>query len=181
MPGRAAKGGAPPLRCETDLFTFSPLADADPPAIEALLDAAFGADRHRRTAYRLRKGVRPVAGLSWAALAPGGSLAGVVQSWPVRLDAPGEATPMVLVGPVAVAPALQRAGLGQALMRRMLAGWDGGLPLVLIGDPEYYGRFGFSAEATGGWQLPGPVERRRLLARGNGRPLPAHGMLGPRG
>jgi predicted N-acetyltransferase YhbS len=35
----------------------------------------------------------------------------------------------------------------------------------MIGDPEYYGRFfGFSAEATGQWRLPGPVEMRRLLA-----------------
>jgi predicted N-acetyltransferase YhbS len=36
----------------------------------------------------------------------------------------------------------------------------------MIGDPEYYGRFfGFSAAITGGWVLPGPVERHRLLAR----------------
>jgi predicted N-acetyltransferase YhbS len=50
---------------------------------------------------------------------------------------------------------------------------------VLIGDPEYYGRFGFTAEATAGWEVPGPVERRRLLAR-TAHPLPRHGMLGPR-
>jgi len=53
-------------------------------------------------------------------------------------------------------------------------------PLVMIGDPEYYGRFfGFSAEATGAWSVPGPVERHRLLARFDG-PLPTHGALGPR-
>ncbi len=39
-------------------------------------------------------------------------------------------------------------------------------PQVLIGDPEYYGRFfGFAADQTGRWDLPGPFERRRLLAR----------------
>ena len=40
--------------------------------------------------------------------------------------------------------------------------------LMLIGDPEYYGRFfGFTAERTGGWRLPGPFEPRRLLALGS--------------
>ena len=38
-------------------------------------------------------------------------------------------------------------------------------PLMLIGDPEYYAQFGFDAEATGQWRLPGPFEQRRLLAR----------------
>ena len=38
--------------------------------------------------------------------------------------------------------------------------------LMLIGDPEYYERlFGFNAAQTGGWEVPGPVERHRLLAR----------------
>jgi len=52
---------------------------------------------------------------------------------------------------------------------------------VLIGDPEYYGRhFGFIADQTANWELPGPFERRRLLARTGGRDLPYRGMLGPR-
>ena len=51
--------------------------------------------------------------------------------------------------------------------------------MCLIGDPEYYGRFfGFDSARTGGWRLPGPVERRRLLARGPGVPA-GEGDLGP--
>jgi predicted N-acetyltransferase YhbS len=51
---------------------------------------------------------------------------------------------------------------------------------MLIGDPDYYGRFfGFSAERTARWNAPGPVERHRLLARGDAVP-DASGMLGPR-
>jgi predicted N-acetyltransferase YhbS len=55
------------------------------------------------------------------------------------------------------------------------------LPQVMVGDPEYYGRFwNFSNEHTGGWDLPGPFEQRRLLARcDNPAVLPAKGMLGP--
>jgi predicted N-acetyltransferase YhbS len=36
--------------------------------------------------------------------------------------------------------------------------------ILLIGDPVYYDRFGFSAESTGGLSMPGPFERHRLLS-----------------
>ena len=55
------------------------------------------------------------------------------------------------------------------------------LPQVMIGDPEYYGRFwGFSNAQTGQWRLPGPFEQRRLLVRcDNSAVLPVSGTLGP--
>ena len=161
-----------------------PLAAVPPARVEQLLDAAFGADRRTRTAYRLRAGVDALPLLSLAALDGQGELAGSLQCWPIALqETNGKATPLALVGPVAVWPALQRAGIGRDLMSAALDVADRHqvLPLVLIGDPEYYGRFfGFSDAATGGWEVPGPVERRRLLARTGGRALPATGMLGPR-
>lgn len=153
---------------------FAPLSDADPAAVEALLDAAFGADRHTRTAYRIRSGLLAIAELSFAAF-DDDRLIGSLQSWPIALDA----TPLVLVGPVAVAPDAQRGGIGRALMTRLIAA-AGDTPMTMIGDPEYYGRFfGFTADATAGWDVPGPVERHRLLAR-NTAGLPKTGMLGPR-
>ena len=36
--------------------------------------------------------------------------------------------------------------------------------ILLVGDPEYYERFGFSAEKTALLWMPGPYDRRRLLA-----------------
>ena len=40
------------------------------------------------------------------------------------------------------------------------------LPQVLIGDPDYYGRFfGFTAQHTGGWHCPGPNDPARLMVR----------------
>lgn len=154
-------------------------------AIEALLDAAFGPDRRQRTAYAIRRGMTPVAGLSFAALDAHANMVGLLQSWPVALtDDRGGEHPLVMVGPVAVLPALQQGGIGQALMCKLMAEARARKcePLVMIGDPEYYGRFfGFSAAGTGGWEVPGPVERHRLLARPlDGRALPAAGTLGPR-
>jgi predicted N-acetyltransferase YhbS len=37
--------------------------------------------------------------------------------------------------------------------------------VLLVGDPGYYARFGFSAQKTGTLWMPGPYERHRLLAR----------------
>ncbi len=108
---------------------------------------------------------------------------GTVQCWPVTLTGDdGIAYPLVMVGPVAVDPERQRDGVGRMLMTHALrAAHVGGLDgaMMLIGDPEYYGRFfGFTAERTAGWRLPGPVERHRLLAKGEGVPAGA-GTLGP--
>jgi predicted N-acetyltransferase YhbS len=134
--------------------------------VEALLDAAFGLDRHARTAYRMREGTAAIDALSLAAQ-EGDALLGSIQCWPVRLEGSRRTDSLVLVGPVAVSPEAQRMGIGKMLMAEMLelaseAGFDA---LLMIGDPEYYGRFfGFSADATAEWMIPGPVERRRLLA-----------------
>jgi predicted N-acetyltransferase YhbS len=142
------------------LITIVPLARIAPERIEDLLDAAFGTDRKARTAYRLRAGTTALAHLSFAAL-EGEALMGSLQSWPVRLDGVG----LTLVGPVAVSPDRQRGGIGRLLMEALMAA-AGDAPMMMIGDPEYYGRFfGFSSDVTGNWALPGPFERHRLLAR----------------
>lgn len=162
------------------MITLSPLDEADTQLVESLLDAAFGTDRHGRTAYRLRAGMNVIAELSLAAF-EGNRLVGVLQCWPIALHGPAGETPLILVGPVAVDPERQRQGIGHRMMDEMLARAAGRDPLVLIGDPEYYGRhFGFIADQTANWDLPGPFERRRLLARTGGRDLPYRGMLGPR-
>lgn len=165
------------------MIDIVPLQSVPAPTIEALLDHAFGADRHARTAYKVRGDSSVVEGLSFAAI-DADALLGSIQCWPIALATDdGARVPLVMVGPVAVEPAYQQGGIGRQLMTRALAaaeaqGLDGAL--MLIGDPEYYGRFfGFTAERTAGWRLPGPVERHRVLARGIAVP-DAAGMLGPR-
>ena len=161
-----------------------PLAQIPPDQVEVLLDRAFGHGRQERTAYRVRTGTRAIPELSFAAVTEDGALLGTIQCWPVTLACDGgDRVAMVMVGPVAVEPAAQQGGIGRMLMRHMLDAADAArdpLPLMLIGDPEYYGRFfGFDAGQTSQWRLPGPFEARRLLARGSGVPECA-GELQPR-
>lgn len=55
-----------------------------------------------------------------------------------------------LLAPLAVAPDDQRQGIGGALVRAAcgtVAGRGAGT-VVVLGDPAYYGRFGFAAEAA---------------------------------
>jgi predicted N-acetyltransferase YhbS len=167
--------------------TVIPLEAVDPAMIEEVLDRAFGTDRHARTAYRIREGMAWLPGLSLAALDEHDLLVATIQCWPVGLQTRQGQVPLVMVGPVAVVPERQGEGFGVGLMSAMLAedarlaaAGARALPQVLIGDAEYYGRWGFSAAMTGGWRCPGPYEQHRLLARGHGlAAMPAEGMLGP--
>jgi predicted N-acetyltransferase YhbS len=154
-----------------------PLSGVSAGDVENLLDDAFGADRHQRTAYLLRQGMPVIDHLSFAVV-DGGKVVGSIQCWPVSV---GDA-PLILVGPVAVSSERQNQGIGHSLMHATLdAARPDDAPMVMIGDPEYYGRFGFVADRTGGWTLPGPWEPHRLLLRDlQELELPQTGMVGPR-
>jgi predicted N-acetyltransferase YhbS len=135
---------------------------SDVPAREALLDEAFGDARHRKSSQRLRDGRLPAEGLSLIA-SEGKRVVGTARLWHI-ICASGQAA--LLLGPVAVAADCRNRGIGAALIARCLreARRRGHGAVILVGDPPYYGRFGFNAEKTAALRLPGPFERRRLLA-----------------
>jgi predicted N-acetyltransferase YhbS len=78
-----------------------------------------------------------------------------------------------------VHPDCRNRGIGGALMRHALriAGKRGHAAVLLVGDPAYYGRFGFSALKTGKLWLPGLGDRSRLL----GHEFVAGALEGARG
>ena len=171
-----------------NIASLIPLSAVPEAMVEELLDRVFGEDRHARTAYRIRAGMDWLSALSFAALDQDEMLVGTIQCWPVALvDPDARALPLIMVGPVAILPERQGEGFGQGLMAAMLdaearLAEDGQTPFAQeqIGDAAYYGRWGFSAALTGGWQCPGPYEPERLLARGPALPaMPAKGMLAP--
>jgi predicted N-acetyltransferase YhbS len=148
---------------------------SDAGAREALLDAAYGPVRFTKPSQRLRAGRAPVHGLSFVAV-ENGRVTGSVRLWEVTA---GSDRTALLLGPLAVHPDCRRRGLGGALMRHALrvAAKRGHAAVLLVGDPAYYGRFGFSAEKTGKLWLPGLADRSRLL----GHELTAGSLDGVRG
>ncbi len=141
-------------------FKILPERPDDDSLIEPLLDRCFGFDRHHKTVYRLREGRAPIEKLTFVALAPDGSLLGSLRFWPIRI---GE-TPAILLGPLAVEPALQGIGIGRGLLRHGLtqAKRLGAQICVTVGAPGYYAPFGFENAAGHGLILPGPVEPERF-------------------
>ncbi|WP_163267757.1 GNAT family N-acetyltransferase [Chelativorans alearense] len=164
-----------------EAFAIAPETPADVPAREALLDRAMGPKRKRKSSEKLRRGRLPAEGLAFVARGPDGSLVGTVRLWDVRL---GETdAPALLLGPLAVDPAMKGVGIGTALMRHAVgeAKRRGHGAILLVGDAPYYARFGFSAEKTGRLSMPGPYERERFLALElvGGALDRAHGVLKP--
>ncbi|OJY07683.1 MAG: GNAT family N-acetyltransferase [Rhizobiales bacterium 63-22] len=135
---------------------------------EALLDRAMGEGRRRKSSEKLRRNRLPAEGLAFAAEGRDGTLLGTVRLWNIEAgaDACGRPVAALLLGPLAVDPSLGGRGIGAALMRHAIAEARrlGHGAVLLVGDPEYYERFGFSAEKTGNLAMPGPYEKRRFLA-----------------
>ncbi|MET0968253.1 MAG: N-acetyltransferase [Tardiphaga sp.] len=135
-------------------------AGSDVAARDTLLEVCFGAARHARTCQRLRDGRLPAEGLAFA-VAHQGRLVGTIRLW--HVDAGGRAA--VMLGPLAVDPAVRELGIGAALMTHAIAeaAARGHGAIVLLGDAPYYARFGFTADKMADLALPGPFERDRLL------------------
>ncbi len=152
-----------------DIATQRP---GDGPAIEHLLDLAFGPHRALRPAYRLRRGAAPVAALGFTAR-DGNRLVGTLRFWPVAVAVDvdvnvdvGGAVPALLLGPLAVDPGYRRRGIASRLVAAGLgrAGGLGHRIVAAVGDEWLFGQFGFVPAASMGLAMPGPVDEARFLA-----------------
>lgn len=154
-----------------DLTAEAPL---DAAAIEDLLDRSFGPRRQRKLSYRYRVGREPEPGLSLVAR-DDGRLLGSIRYWRLLLGA----EPALLLGPLAVEPALRGRGIGRALVReslRLAAQTDFDL-VLLVGDPGYYAPFGF-AVVPPSVVMPGEDPGRlQWLGLGGAALLPDGGSL----
>ncbi|WP_089177373.1 N-acetyltransferase [Bosea sp. AS-1] len=118
--------------------------DAD--AIRALTTEAFATAPHSSgTEVAIVDGLRAAGELTLSLVAvEDGEIVGHVAFSPVTID--GAERGWFGLGPVSVRPGRQHSGIGSELiregLRRLRENGAGGC--VLLGDPAYYGRFGFA-------------------------------------
>ena len=129
-------------------------------AIEQLHRDAFGPGRFARTAFRVRESVAPEPSLSYVALCHG-HMAGSVRLSPITIGA----CRALLLGPLAVHPDFKKKGAGALLMEKTIneAKKLDYHAILLVGDYDYYTRFGFQRVPVGQITMPGPVDPMRLL------------------
>jgi predicted N-acetyltransferase YhbS len=123
---------------------------ADSARISQLTAAAFRGAAHTCGREHLLVDALRAAGaltLSLVAVADGQLVGHVAVSPASVTEATGE---WFGFGPLSVLPACQRQGIGSRLMEAALAQLRGrgARGCVLVGDPDYYRRFGFQSEAA---------------------------------
>ncbi len=135
-------------------------------AVERLYDDVFGPARFHKASYLFREGVAPVRELSWIALEgdrPGNDrLVGAIRYWPILVGETGHSA--LLLGPLAIAQDRAGKGIGRALMFKTLdlAAQLGHDLVLLVGDVDYYKRFGFVPATPHGFVMPGESRPDRL-------------------
>ena len=149
-------------------------AAAEGPAVEALIDRAFGPGRYAKAAERLREGRAPLRDLSFVALADG-EIVGCVRLYSIVIGA----TPALLLGPFAVEQSHRGRGLGADLIGRACAAAETAdhAVVLLVGDEAFFAPLGFAAAPARALIMPGPGDQRRVLLRAL-KPGAADGLSG---
>jgi putative acetyltransferase len=119
--------------------------EADVDVISEILLAAFEHEPHsQQTEQFIVKALRAAQALTISLVAElDGKVVGHIAFSPVTIS--DGTQNWYGIGPLAVLPGYQKQGIGKALMNEglFLLKTLGGQGCVLVGDPEYYKRFGF--------------------------------------
>ena len=130
-------------------------------AIERVLERAFGPGRFAKTSERVREqGAHFEPALSRVGVNAAGDIVGVCRIYRVKAG-----VELYFLGPLAVDPGAQSAGLGAELTRACVNACRivGGNGVILVGAATFFTPLGFSHVPVGRITLPGPVDPARFL------------------
>lgn len=141
----------------------------DVAAIRAVNAAAFGGSAEADLVDRLRADGDLILSL---VAQDDGDIAGHCGFSRLTIAAAGKDYPAVSLAPVAVLPARQRQGIGAQLIRHGLERLraDGENLVFVLGEPDYYARFRFDADAATAFASPYDGPYFQLLRLSGGEP-----------
>jgi len=138
-----------------------PVREGDAPAVRQVLEHAFPTRAEADLVERLR--ANGTAVIELVAL-DGDSIVGHILFSPVTFDPPVAAIAFSLA-PMAVLPGHEKHGVGRRLVQNGLAECHskGACLVVVLGDPPYYGRFGFERASRHGLRNEFGVEESFMV------------------
>ncbi len=152
-------------------FTVQPEQEGQSRGVALVHQAAFPSPDEAQLVDALRETDGWIPGLSLVATNDEGAIVGHILF--TGADVGGE--PVLALAPVGVSPEFQRRGVGEALVAEGLiqAATLGFGAVAVLGDPAYYGRFGFVPARGVGLKPPAdwPDEAFQALSL-SGRPVP---------
>ena len=154
-------------------LVIRPAEKKDFAGVGSLLDAAFGGAAERRLVERLRADGDVVLEL---VATHERELFGHVLFSRLAVVGPEGRFDAVALAPLATLPARQRTGVGRALIENAhhLLQEAGEKLSVVLGDPAYYGRFGYGHPRAAGFESDYQCDALQALAWGN---APTSGRL----
>ena len=131
--------------------------------VERLLDLVFTPRRKLLSSYQLRNSANKVDNLSYVIKDNSKKVGGSIRFWNIKVDS--HSSKGLLLGPLAVHPIYQSEGLGEKLVLNGIekAHSDNWNWIVLVGDLDYYSKFGFSKKPTRGISIGIGLDNSRLL------------------
>jgi putative acetyltransferase len=150
----------------------------DATGVHAVNEAAFARPDEARLVERLRREADPYIGL---VAERDGNVVGHIAFTPVTIEGWAGHPRAAGLAPLAVMPAVQRQGIGSQLARAGLTvcRMQGITLVVVLGDPEYYARFGFvpASECGLGCEYDAPAGAFRVLELQRGALTDAAGTV----
>ena len=131
--------------------------------VERLLDLVFTPRRKLLSSYQLRNSANKVDNLSYVIKDNSKKVVGSIRFWNIKVDS--HSSRGLLLGPLAIHPIYQSEGLGEKLVLNGIekahsGNWNW---IVLVGDLDYYSKFGFSKNPTRGISIRNSLDNSRLL------------------
>lgn len=137
--------------------TIRPQGPQDASAVRNVNVQAFGQPDEARLVEDLQAG--GFARIALVAETPGGVVGAILFSH-MTIETPTGTVDALSLAPLAVLPPVQYQGIGSDLTYRGLEACreQGHRIVIVLGDPNYYGRFGFSSQLASRLQSPFPRE-----------------------